>query len=305
MGTKTNFNYWTLRAEAADGVSGTDAGGAAAADDLNLWDEFTDEPVVEGEFEVDAKADVSAPAAQPNVQTPAAPTPVQPTAAPEAQSPAPAQTPTPVAGEVKLEQPAPAEQAGQPNAQAAQPTVDWDKWEADSIAALTPAYEMSDEELSQFLTEPERVLPVLAARVHTSVVRNVLAQMEGLMNQLVPSIVERHKAQTETVNTFYTLNDDLKDAKFQAHIQAAAQQFRSVNPTADAKTIALKVGNMVRLMNGLPLRPEEAETQAANAAPPAAPPMRPFVPATAGATGAAPITPQNEFAQLAEQWMNE
>lgn len=235
---------------------------------------------VEGEFAVDESGEQ--PELVPGDSAPGVP----------AQEPTvPAQeTPAPVAEPVAPVQPqAPAPAVPEPTpAQAPAPAFEYDAWRTQHLSGLEKHYALDAETAQAMLTEPETVLPKLAAQVHFEVTENVLKAVHQMMPGLITQLSRNTEVETKAQNAFFEKNPDLKGVD-QAKILQIGAMFRQVNPTADADTTIVTIGNMVRTALGLPA----AGSAGQGAAPtvPAQPVVQPFAPARGGGGGVAPRAP--------------
>lgn len=231
---------------------------------------------VEGEFEVAGEGAEASDESVPEVpETPAAPeTPAEP-AAPvptEPVAPVQPQTPPPAVPEP-------------PPAQAPAPSLDYDSWRTQHLSGLEKHYALDAETAQALLTEPETVLPKLAAQVHFEVTENVLKAVHQMMPGLITQLSRNTEVETKAQNAFFEKNPDLKGVD-QAKILQIGAMFRQVNPTADADTTIVTIGNMVRTALGLPAAGSAGQGAAPNA--PAQPVVQPFAPARGGGGGVAP-----------------
>lgn len=246
---------------------------------------------VEGEFAVDESGE------QPEL-VPGDSAPVVPAQEPTA----PAQeTPAPVAEPVAPVQPqAPAPAVPEPTpAQAPAPSLDYNSWRTQHLSGLEKHYALDTDTAQALLTEPETVLPKLAAQVHFEVTENVLKAVHQMMPGLITQFTRNTEVETKAQNAFFEKNPDLKGVD-QAKILQIGAMFRQVNPTADADTTIVTIGNMVRTALGLPAGGVPAQGAAPNA--PAQPVVQPFAPARGGGGGTAPRAPAqaNPWASLIE-----
>lgn len=300
------------------GEAGEDAGGDGFSEIVAEFESLDAEidGTVEGDISIptetqkDESQETSASTA--SAAAPTAPTPaVQPaptaTTAPQAatqQAQNSSETPAPASA------PAPAPAADQPSQSAAEtPSAgfDWDGWAKSSVEHYSKQYALTEEETQLMITEPEAVLPKMAANLHTNMIREVLT----MLPQMLPQIIDTHLRTTETTKglqeKFFSINSDLSDAKFANAIAQAGQFYRSLNPNADAETAAFQVGNMVRQAFGMPLitgastAAPQAQQQPAASAPIQR--MQPFNPAAGGPSAVAdPPAPENPFTQLAREF---
>lgn len=155
------------------------------------------------------------------------------------------------------------------------------KWQDE----LAGQYQLSEEEAEQFVTEPEKVVPKLAAIIHArvmeetlqTVAQNMQAYMQAAFQQapdMVTGAVSIAQQRQDAETAFFTEFPDLKD-----HGGSVAQAIKMVkaapeNQGISSEDLIVKAGNMTRAMLGL-LAPAKA---------PAAPAQKPFTPAKPGAS---------------------
>lgn len=166
---------------------------------------------------------------------------------------------------------------------------DFAEWEQAQIARLSKEYEFSEEEATRLQTEPELVLPQMAAKLHMQVMKNAVEAVQRLIPQLVQPVLKSQKTEAEAMEFFYGRNPDLKGHHKQVMI--AGKMFRQMNPKATADEAAEKIGAIVRSTLGL--KPVEAGAPAPSPAPaPAA--TKPHKPAGAGGGSGTKPTPAKQ-----------
>jgi len=143
------------------------------------------------------------------------------------------------------------------------------------LAKLAAQYKLSDELAQAMLTEPELVLPKVAAQLHLEVARNVLQSVKNELPQMVQGLQQHQEAEHMAEQIFFKENPDLQDAKFRAGILGMGQVYRQLNPKADSAEASKAIGQMVRTAFGLK-------------APEKAPPETPFTPARGGGGASSP-----------------
>jgi hypothetical protein len=266
-----------------------------ATSDVN-WADFAEDSdddaglTVEGEFQVDEGGEPAQVADEP---TPAAPA-QAPTAEPTAQPQTPAAPAEPVApvqpqtSQTSAPEPQPA--------QAPQPALDYNSWRTQQVSNLEKHYALDSDTALALQTEPETVLPRLAAQVHLEVTENVLRAVQQMVPGLIQQVNQSTAVETKAQNAFFDRNPDLKGVD-QAKILQIGAMFRQVNPGADADTAIATIGSMVRTALGMPAGSATAQGAAPSAPP--APVMQPFTPAR-GSGGTAPRAPAqgNPWADL-------
>lgn len=256
------MRIFSFRKMAEEQDNGASAGGAPdvtpAADAApDNWGELS-EASVETEFD--------APAAPPeSVQV--------------EQTPAPAEVPavSPVAAEppVQPQAPQPAVQQPEP-AQPAEAPVDMKALRAQYETELTAYYAMDAQTAERLQTEPELVLPQLAARVHLEVLDAVLAQLPHRVNAMIQQRQTAQTRETEAEDSFFGAFPDLREHK--DAVLRVGQMYRAANPKATKDEAVKAIGEFVRQSLGL--------TAPVPTAPPAIQQQKPFTPAVGGGNGA-------------------
>lgn len=167
------------------------------------------------------------------------------------------------------------------------------KWEAEQLTGLEQLYTINAADGEKLQTEPELILPKLAANMHMTITKSLLTAVQAM----IPDYVVQHNAavsaDTQARDAFYSVNSDLR-AHEQAVLQVA-KVFRAANPNAPREVAIKTIGDMVRMSLGLqaPAAQAPAQTLQQVITPPA---NRPFTPAKGG--GPAPakaINPWDEF----------
>jgi len=243
-----------------------DAGGAPASGGSDVqtdWGDVSDMNEDGGDVSVPAAAPESTVQATP-VATP------EPVVAPV----------TPVAAEPVV---APPQAQAEPVAQPTAP-VDIAALRKDYETQLVSHYGMDAETAQRLQTEPELVLPQLAARVHLEVLDAVMAQLPQRMTSMLTQFNESTARETEAEGTFFGAYPDLKGHK--DAVIRVGQMYRAANPKATKEQAVKAIGDFVRQSLGL-LAPV-ASTVAPTA------PVNPFTPA-GGAGGGAAVPQLSEW----------
>ena len=116
--------------------------------------------------------------------------------------------------------------------------------------ALTQHYAMSEEDASAVLTEPEKVLPQLAARVHLEVVQNVLGTIAQTMPAVVTGILEAQKQQTGLVDQFFEKWPTLDRGSDLGPVMELGRIWRQHNLQGTPEEFIQKVGAMAVVQLG-------------------------------------------------------
>ena len=247
-----------------------------------------DSAFAEGESEVVEPAPLATP---PTAET--APV-VPPTSAPAEPPPPASPAPAPEAVTPEATPPAPVSVAPET------PAVDYATWRGEQISKLEGLYKLSDDVAAQLLSEPEVVLPKMAAQLHMAVTEAVLQSVNNALPQVIQSIQQTDTVEKSAQKLFTDINPDLADSKYRDGILRVGTMYRQMNPKATPEESARVIGNMVRTAYGLQAPPAPASgLPAAPAAP--APSPAPFVPSRGGGGGVTPAAPQNVWAQMAQE----
>lgn len=281
-GTDTSFvdAPAATAAETADDSTESDVNWGGLAEELEADDSGT----VEGDEVV-----VDEPAVPAKVEAPAPAAPVAPVV------PAPVAAPAPVVPAT----PAPTSPPAEAAAPAAAP--DYRAWRATREAELaTTAYAINEADATALLTEPEVVLPRMAAKLHMDVMENALQAVQAMIPQMMMQVQQHEQLETRAKSLFHQINPDLVDPGIEPVIHQFGTVYRQVNKTASPEEASRAIGNLVRA--ALNIAPRGVEPPVAPVAP-AVP--APFVPLRSGSGGARPVVTDNVFAQMADEMLND
>lgn len=297
QGDETSFVDTTGGAAAGEPAPSADESTDSEVNWTQLDDAFTqvdmgEDLTVEGDSEVIPANTEPAPAVAPT-----------PTAAPA--TPAASPTPAPVAAPTEtppVVTPTPAAPTPAAPPVEASPTPDYAAWRAQRETDLAAQmYSISDEDASKLLTEPETVLPRMAARMHMEVMESTVRAMQHLLPRMMQSIQHNEQREISAKSFFQTANPDLADPSFEPAIMEMGQVYRRLNPNASPEQAAQAIGNLVRASLGIAMPVQS--TQAAPSAPVV--PAVPFTPARGGPGGALASGAKDSWGQLADEFLAE
>lgn len=171
----------------------------------------------------------------------------------------------------------------QEEAQQAQQTeaeeVSVEKW----MEELAGRYQVNEEDADLLVTEPEQVLPKMAANIHAQVMADVLKAVNGLLPQafgqlvqaqpqVIKSALGAYETQTSAKEAFYESNPELvgKEKLVLEVAKTVAQNF----PDLSLEEQLAKTGQVAKSMLGL-----ESEVVGDSKK---EEPQRPFIPASGG-----------------------
>jgi Predicted membrane protein len=229
---------------------------------------------------------------------PAKPAPAKPGEEPV--PPKPGEQPKPPAEEPKP-QPEPQETEAQKKEreEAAQ------KAEQKRFDDLKEYYKLPDEYVERLRTEPELVLPEMAARVHQAVFRGLSDWVVNTIPQLFQQHQQVQEANTRTKEAFFGRWPSLKG--HEKEVLQIGQMHRQMNPKMTAAERLEKVGQLACAALGITPDPKPGEEAPPPPKPgqkvPAAKPMKPANPQ--GSSSSASPPSDNVFEKMAEEFLDE
>ena len=200
-----------------------------------------------------------------------------------------------------------ANQEDEPTQQQGQPQpFDRGTAEQQAITHLTEnTYRLSEDEAKLLITEPEKVLPGLAARMHVQLAQQIGAMVGQLMPAMVGDIVQKRMASARAEQSFFQQYPALADKRFR---NVVAQSLRLAKSAAGPNASRQEVMEMGALLAANRLRVQHRQQPQQQQQPPPQQQQRqqqaPYQPAV-GSPGV-PQTPQQIpddeaiFAELAE-----
>ena len=281
----------------ADG-EGNDLGGstsfvesASAADepasdstesDVN-WTDLADELVADDASDVEGDEVV----VDEPVKAEPAPTETPPTPTPSSTEPSTTEAPT-----------TPTPQLAPPPAPTASPD-EYNSWRATRLTQLEQVYALDEEAANSMLTEPELVLPKLAAKVHMEVLENSMRAMQAMVPVMLQQVQYHTEIEGRAKNLFTSVNPDLADPRYEPAIMQLGSVYRNVNKDAPPEMAAAAIGNLVRAALGIAAPQARGGQQPAPVQQQVQSAVTPFSPARGAGGGNVPTTPSNPFEALA------
>lgn len=169
----------------------------------------------------------------------------------------------------------------------------------DSLKALTEHYKIKDEDVERLQTEPETVIPELAANMYLDVYESVMKHI----TQQIPQLIQQNTQQQETVRqneqAFFNKWPALKGADMSVMNRLAAS-YRQLNPKASAEQFINEVGAQAHVTLRIPFEEIVAQSQE----PIVQTPHRPAAP-SAQKQPAARQQPRNEFETLSNEFAED
>lgn len=238
-----------------------------------------DEPSDDKGFETDTKLKVAPSAAAPSGAhvAPVAPgaqplvTPVQaPAASQDDKTKAPAAAAASAATPQAAAAPA-AQPVQQPGAAAGSDPVEvYNKWRETTLSTLaSKEFAISAEDAQAIQDEPEKVLPMIAAKVYMTCLENITVAVQQMLPVAIENVMNAKKTIDEKTDLFYTSWPNLKEHNAKA--MEIGRQWRALNLNASVEDFIKNVGPLAHQMLGIPLHTQAAKPPAKTSLPPHVP----------------------------------
>lgn len=183
----------------------------------------------------------------------------------------------------------------------AEPTPSYTEWRAQRLTQLEQMYALDEASAVAALTEPENVLPKLAAKVHLDVLESSMRAMQAMLPTVLGQIQQGTELNTRAKNLFTSVNPDLADPQYEGAIMQLGQVYRSMNKTAPPEEAARAIGSLVRAAYGIVQQPAAVQAPA----PRQGPQVLPFTPARGSGGVSQGTVSSNPYEQLAAEMEKE
>lgn len=252
--------------------------------DLNVEPVVT-KPAVSTPASVEPPAPVEPPAAEPSQEvTPPADVATQQPATPVVTPPEPVVPPVPEKSPEELK-------------------AERQQLRAQTIEHLAGAYQLSEEDATQFLTDPASVVPKFRAEMFLDIFDSVMGSLMQALPQLINQTNQTNQKQQEHEKAFYAANPllDMANAQHVSTVNRLAHAYVTAVPGATVEQLIKDVG--IQAMYTLGIDPNLAKPPATT--PPATEtPPAPYIPAGAGqiaAPGSVSSPQDNLWGEIARQ----
>lgn len=119
------------------------------------------------------------------------------------------------------------------------------EWRASEVERLsTKVYAFDEETAARLQTEPELVLPKLAAELELNAVQRAMEAVQHMLPQFLKPVLQSQDVEKRADDFFFGKNPDLK--KYRKQVLEAGVMFRKLNPKATPEEAAEQIGNIVR-----------------------------------------------------------
>lgn len=255
-------------------ADGTPAGGGSPTPEPQPVAPAVDEPVVHNDVDwEDLQSEVSD-----DSHWADEPAPTEPQTQQEPAQPQPVEPQQPV-------EPAADQQPIQP-----QPEAPVQQFTREQVAAAEQAYmaqlsqmysaSIDPDTALQLQTEPEKVLPQFAARLHLDVMKTVMAQVQAMVPNVVQTANRATVRESQAQDMFFGAWPELRG--HDAQVMQVGMMYRQMNPTASPQEAVQRIGELTMVALGKQrVQPQQQ---------PQTPQVQPFRPAGPGR--AATPTPQ-------------
>lgn len=149
------------------------------------------------------------------------------------------------------------------------------------IDQLEKLYAFDEATATQLSTEPEKVLPKLAAKLHVDVYKTVYAQLAQMVPEMIRNVSAMDARENSAKEKFFGAWPELK--QYEKQVIEAGMMFRKLNPNANADEAVQAIGKLV--VDSLGLKIERGQQQQSQEEKP-----QPFSPAGTGKTSVASAT---------------
>lgn len=126
---------------------------------------------------------------------------------------------------------------------------------------LASFYAFDEDSAVQLQTEPEKILPQLAARLHVDVMKNVMAQMQGVLPQLVQQVQSVSTREAGAQDLFFKAWPELKG--YDQQVLQVGKMYRQMNPNASPEEAVQRIGELA--MTAMGMQRKSAQAMAAPA----------------------------------------
>lgn len=179
------------------------------------------------------------------------------------------------------------------------------------IAEASKQYELTDEQAIQLATEPNKVLPRLAAQLQANILQQTVQTMTQMMQQFLPQYLEHFTSVRETTNkaeeSFFSKWSELREHK--DRVMEVGRIYRQMKPQATADDFIRDVGIQVWMGVGLPVEKLAAKLSPTSRPAPVPAPTQTqqiFSPANPGGrTAPVAAKPSNPFELLTTEYLQE
>jgi len=131
--------------------------------------------------------------------------------------------------------------------------------EAAYAAQLANLYTFDEDTAMRLQTEPEKVLPALAAKLHLDVMKTVMAQMRGMLPEMMQTQTKSVERETQAKSQFFGAWPELQG--YEKQVLEVGRMYRQLNPSAPAEEAVRRIGETAMAALGLQRRQQQEQQQ--------------------------------------------
>lgn len=182
-----------------------------------------------------------------------------------------------------------------------EPGESYETLRANALVELEKDFTISEEDAQTLVTEPEKVLPKLAAQIYMVAYENATKSVMAALPQMIRQTTSQQAAAESATKTFYEKWDklDSSNKKHSETVARIATVYRQVNPMATAEQFIAEVGAQSLLALGIPF------AEIIDSPPVETPPA--FQPAAPSGAAAVPRAPKTlgAYEVMAEEFLTD
>lgn len=119
------------------------------------------------------------------------------------------------------------------------------------VVELEKSYQLTPEDADTALTQPEKVLPKLAANLHARVLQEVFQQVQVALPHMIEQVGRSTNTETQARNAFFEKWPQLNKPEYEKAIVAAGKMYRELNPKAPPDQAIAAIGELVSKTLGI------------------------------------------------------
>lgn len=177
---------------------------------------------------------------------------------------------------------------------------DFQKVRGEALSEIEKLYEFPEEDVLALSTEPEKVLPKLAARLYMDAFENITSGIMNALPGMITNTIQVQKAAQDNETEFFGKWDGKLSATDPTHrdtVTRIANVYAQVNPSATRDRFIAEVGAQALMALGIPFE-QIVDAPQEDA------PVKPFAPAKPASVTPPPTAVRNdEWGGLAEEFI--
>ncbi len=183
-----------------------------------------------------------------------------------------------------------------------QEEVDFVALRQEALQSVTDRYMISEEDTIALASEPEKVLPKLAAQIYLDAFENITQGIISVIPRMIENQMETKRVSDANTAEFYGKWEgklDMNNPKHHETVSRIANVYAQVNPDSNRERFIAEVGAQALMALGIPFEQiiDDPEPE---------PKPKPFTPAKPGGIPARQGKPTtNEWGELAEDFIVE